>query len=90
MPRRITRGDAEAVLNAFGTGGMVILRQQGETAEAAPADFLGVMARSARFKAHHGTDGISVRRTGTSSLSDGSTAGMRRSTTKKPGPPSTP
>jgi hypothetical protein len=41
MPRRITRGDAEAVLNAFGTGGRVILRHKGETAQAAPADFLG-------------------------------------------------
>lgn len=41
MPGRITRGDAEAVLNAFGTGGLVILRRKGETAEAAPADFLG-------------------------------------------------
>ena len=40
MPRRITRGDAEAVLNAFGTGGRVILRN-GKTAEAAPADFFG-------------------------------------------------
>jgi len=39
MPR-ITRGDAEAVLNAFGTGGRVILRN-GRTAEAAPADFFG-------------------------------------------------
>jgi hypothetical protein len=41
MPDRITRGDAEAVLNAFGTGGQVILRRSGETAEAGPADFLG-------------------------------------------------
>lgn len=41
MPRRITRGDTEAVLNAFGTGGRVILRHKGETAQAAPADFLG-------------------------------------------------
>jgi hypothetical protein len=40
MPRRITRGDAEAVLNAAGTGGRVILRN-GQTTEAAPADFLG-------------------------------------------------
>jgi len=40
MSRRITRGDAEAVLNAFGTGGRVILAN-GHTAEAAPADFLG-------------------------------------------------
>ena len=40
MPRRITHGDAEAVLNAFGTGGRVILRN-GHTAEAAPADFFG-------------------------------------------------
>jgi hypothetical protein len=40
MPRRITRGDAEAVLNAFGTGGRVILGN-GRTAEAAPADFFG-------------------------------------------------
>jgi hypothetical protein len=41
MPRRITRGDAEAVLDAFGTGGLVILRRRGGTAEAAPADFFG-------------------------------------------------
>jgi hypothetical protein len=41
MPGRITRGDAEAVLNAFGTGGLVILRNKGETAEAAPVDFFG-------------------------------------------------
>jgi hypothetical protein len=41
MPDRITRGDAEAVLNAFGTGGQVILRRSGETAEAGPADILG-------------------------------------------------
>jgi len=41
MPRRITRGDAQAVLNAWGTGGLVILRRKGETAEAAPADFMG-------------------------------------------------
>jgi hypothetical protein len=40
MPRRITRGDAEAVLNAFGTGGRIILRN-GQTTEASPADFLG-------------------------------------------------
>lgn len=41
MPRRISRGDAQAVLNAFGTGGRVILRNRGGTAEAAPADFFG-------------------------------------------------
>jgi hypothetical protein len=41
MPRRIKRGDAQAVLNAFGTGGRVILRKRGETAEASPADFFG-------------------------------------------------
>jgi hypothetical protein len=41
MPHRITRGDAQAVFNAFGTAGRVILRKRGETAEAAPADFLG-------------------------------------------------
>jgi hypothetical protein len=41
MAGRITRGDAEAVLNAFGTGGLVILRRRGETSEAAPADFFG-------------------------------------------------
>jgi hypothetical protein len=39
--RRITRGDAQAVLNAFGTGGRVILRRSGGTSEAAPADFFG-------------------------------------------------
>ena len=41
MPHRITRGDAQAVFNAFGNAGRVILRKRGETAEAAPADFLG-------------------------------------------------
>ena len=41
MPGRIKRGDAEAILNAFGTGGLVILRRRGETAEAAPVDFFG-------------------------------------------------
>ena len=41
MPRRITRGDAQAILNAFGTGGRVVLAKARETAEAAPADFLG-------------------------------------------------
>ena len=40
MPGRIKRGDAEAILNAFGAGGLVILRNRGETAEAAPVDFL--------------------------------------------------
>jgi hypothetical protein len=40
VAQRITRGDAEAVLNAFGTGGRVILRK-GRAAEAAPADFFG-------------------------------------------------
>ncbi len=40
MPRRINRGDAEAVLNAFGTGGRVVLKN-GQTTEASPADFLG-------------------------------------------------
>jgi len=40
MPRRINRGDAQAVLHAFGTGGRVILRN-GQTAEASPADFFG-------------------------------------------------
>jgi hypothetical protein len=38
--RRITRGDAEAVLNAFGGGGRVVLLHS-KTAEGAPADFLG-------------------------------------------------
>jgi hypothetical protein len=37
---RITKGDAQAVLKAFGSGGRVILRN-GQTVEAAPADFLG-------------------------------------------------
>ena len=40
MPHRITRGDAEAVLNAFGTGGQVILAHGG-TVDAGPADFDG-------------------------------------------------
>ena len=39
-PRRITRGDVEAVFQAFGTGGRVILRK-GRATEAAPADFFG-------------------------------------------------
>lgn len=38
--RRITRGDAEAVLNAFGGGGRAVLLH-GKTAEGAPADFSG-------------------------------------------------
>jgi hypothetical protein len=42
-PGRITRGDVEAVLEAFPTGGRVVLFQAGDTAEfhAAPADWLG-------------------------------------------------
>ncbi len=38
--RRITRGDAEAVLNAFGAGGRAVLSHS-KTAEGAPADFFG-------------------------------------------------
>jgi hypothetical protein len=38
--RRITRGDAEAVLNAFGGGGWAVLLHS-KTAEGAPADFFG-------------------------------------------------
>ena len=38
--RRITRGDAEAVLNAFGGGGRAVLLHS-KTAEGAPADFDG-------------------------------------------------
>ena len=38
--RRITRGDAEAVLNAFGGGGRAVLLHS-KTAEGAPADFFG-------------------------------------------------
>jgi hypothetical protein len=41
MPRRITRGDVQAVLNAFNTGGRVIRLHKGETAVAPPADFVG-------------------------------------------------
>jgi hypothetical protein len=41
MPRRIKRGDAQAVFNAFESAGAVILRRKGETAEASPADFFG-------------------------------------------------
>jgi hypothetical protein len=40
MPKRITRGNAESVLNAFGNGGRVILLRGG-TAQGGPADFLG-------------------------------------------------
>lgn len=40
MARRIARGEAQAVFNAFGTGGRII-RRNGQTAEAAPADFFG-------------------------------------------------
>jgi hypothetical protein len=39
-PRRITQGDAQAILEAFGTGGRVILAN-GTTTEGAPADFFG-------------------------------------------------
>jgi hypothetical protein len=38
--RRITRGDVEAVLNAFGAGGRAVLSHS-KTAEGAPADFFG-------------------------------------------------
>lgn len=38
--RRITRGDVEAVLNAFGGGGRAVLLHS-KTAEGAPADFFG-------------------------------------------------
>ena len=38
--RRITRGDVEAVLNAFGGGGRAVLFHS-KTGEGAPADFLG-------------------------------------------------
>jgi hypothetical protein len=42
-PGRITRGDVEAVLEALGTGGRVVLFQASDTAgfHAAPADWLG-------------------------------------------------
>ena len=88
MSRRITRGDAEAVLNAFGTGGRVILAN-GHTAEAAPADFQAVTARSGHFRARRGMVGTSAAKTGTSSWSRGSTAGTPASTTSEPQPPST-
>jgi hypothetical protein len=39
-PRHITQGDVEAVLNAFGTGGLVIL-QHSKVAEGSPADYFG-------------------------------------------------
>ncbi len=38
--RRITRGDVEAVLHAFGGGGQAVLLHS-KTGEGAPADFLG-------------------------------------------------
>ena len=38
--RRITRGDVEAVLHAFGGGGRAVLLHS-KTAEGAPADFVG-------------------------------------------------
>jgi hypothetical protein len=41
MPTRINRGDAEAVLSTFGTGGWVILLHSGTATEAAPADWFG-------------------------------------------------
>ena len=40
MPHRITRGDAESVLNAFGTGGRVIVAH-GRAVDAGPADVMG-------------------------------------------------
>jgi hypothetical protein len=40
MPQRITRGDAEAVLNAWGTGGRVIVAHRGAV-DAGPVDFHG-------------------------------------------------
>jgi choline dehydrogenase-like flavoprotein len=39
-PRRITQGDAQAIFEAFGTGGRVIVAN-GTTTQAAPADFFG-------------------------------------------------
>ena len=38
---RITKGDAEAVFNAFGNGGRAVLAHS-RTAEGAPADLTGV------------------------------------------------
>jgi hypothetical protein len=40
MSRHITKGVAEAIFNAFGNGGRVLLRRG--TAEGAPADFQGI------------------------------------------------
>lgn len=39
-PHRVTHGDAQAVLQAFGNGGRAVLRHSA-VAEGAPADFLG-------------------------------------------------
>jgi hypothetical protein len=63
MPR-ITRGDAEAVLNAFGTGGRVILRN-GKTAEAHQRTSSVLMARSGRFGLTLGPRALLRRRLGT-------------------------
>jgi len=53
---RITRGDVESVLNAFTTGGRVILSQQSGTAglDAAPADFQGSNGAIRPFSAWDG------------------------------------
>lgn len=40
VPRPVTQGDAQAVLQAFGNGGRAVL-QHSRVAEGAPADFLG-------------------------------------------------
>jgi hypothetical protein len=64
MPSRIDRGDAEAVLNTFGTGGWVILLHSREAAEASQADWFGSHASSGRFRARHGTVGTSAPKTG--------------------------
>jgi hypothetical protein len=65
MPRRIKRGDAQAVLNAFGTGGRVILRKRGETARHHQRTSSVAMARSGPSGARHGTVGTSAPKTGT-------------------------
>jgi hypothetical protein len=49
MPQRITQGDARAVLNAFGTGGRVIVANDGPE-EASPADLFGTHGSIRPFK----------------------------------------
>jgi len=65
-PDRVTRGQAEAIAQGYGTGGQV-LRSNGASVTGAPADFAGV-ATIRPFDAPEGADAaISAPTTGMSS-----------------------